>query len=80
MHKDFKEGREYVEDNLRSGRPISSTNNQNVETVPAVIVKARRMSVRVTARQTVLQRCLGTTLETGPASPNGHCRLQGASP
>jgi hypothetical protein len=30
-HKAFKEGRETVEDEPHSGRPISSTNDQNVE-------------------------------------------------
>jgi len=32
-HKAFKEGRENVEDDPRSGRPTSSTNNENVEVV-----------------------------------------------
>jgi len=39
-HKAFKGGRENVEDNPRSGRPISSTNDENVEVVRAVMVKA----------------------------------------
>jgi hypothetical protein len=30
-HKGFKEGRKNVEDNPRSGRPISSTNEQKVQ-------------------------------------------------
>jgi len=30
-HKAFKEGREHVEDDPRSGRPISPTNDQNVK-------------------------------------------------
>ena len=38
-HKAFKEGRENVEDDLRSGRPILSINDQNVEVVQAVMVK-----------------------------------------
>jgi len=32
-HKAFKEGRENVKDDPRSGRPISSTNDENVEVV-----------------------------------------------
>ena len=32
-HKAFKEGRENLEDDPRSGRPISSTNDQNVGVV-----------------------------------------------
>ena len=39
-HKSFKEGRENVEDEPRPGRPISSTNGQNVEMVRAVMAKA----------------------------------------
>jgi len=52
-HKAFKEGRENVEADPRSGRPISSTNDQNVEMVRAVIAKDRRMSVRMIVGQTV---------------------------
>jgi len=36
LHKAFKEGQENVEDYPRSGRPISSTNDQNVEVVRAL--------------------------------------------
>jgi len=52
-HKAFKEGRENVEDDPCSGRPISSTNDQNVEMVRAVMAKDHRMSVRMIAGQTV---------------------------
>jgi len=38
-HKAFKEGQENVEDDLRSGRPILSTNGQNVEVLQAVVAK-----------------------------------------
>jgi hypothetical protein len=47
----FKEGRENVEDDPRSGRPISSTNDQNVEVVRAVMAKDRRLSVRMTPEE-----------------------------
>ena len=38
-HKAFKEGQENVEDGHRSGRQISSTNDQNVEVVRAAMSK-----------------------------------------
>ena len=53
-HKAFKEGRENAEDNPRSGRPISSTNEQNVEVVRAVMAKDCR--VRMTAEETDLNK------------------------
>jgi len=55
-HKAFKESRENVEDDSRSGRPISLTNDENVEVVPAVMVKDRRLSVSMIAEETVLDR------------------------
>jgi len=56
-HKTFKEGREYVEDDPRPGRPISSTNDENLEVVRAVIVKDPRLSVRMIAEETGLDKC-----------------------
>jgi len=55
-HKAFKEGRENVEDNPHSGRPISSTNYQNVEVVRAVMAEDRRLSVRMIAEETGLDK------------------------
>ena len=75
-HKAFKEGRENVEDDPRSGRTISSKNYQNVEVVRAVMAKDRRMSVRMIAEETGLDK----TPKTCPADPNGHCRRLGAAP
>ena len=49
--KAFKEGRENVEDDPRSGRPVSSTNDQNVEVVRAVMAKDRRLSARMIAEE-----------------------------
>jgi len=55
-HKAFKEGRENVEDGPRSGRPISSTNDKNTEVVQAVMAKDRRLSTRMTAEETSLDK------------------------
>ena len=52
-HEAFKEGRENVEEDPHSGRPISSTNDQNVEVMlRAVMAKDRRLSVRMIAEET----------------------------
>ena len=50
-HKAFKDSRENVEDDPRSGRPISLANDQNVE-VRAVMAKDRPLSVRMIAEET----------------------------
>ena len=55
-HKSFKEGRENVEDEPRPGRPISSTNDKNVEVVRAVVAKDRQLSVRMAADETGLDK------------------------
>jgi len=55
-HRAFKEGQENVEDGPRSGRPISSTNDQNVEVVRAVMVKDRHWSLRMIAEETGLNK------------------------
>ena len=55
-HNAFKEARENVDDDPCSGRPISSTTDQNVEVVRAVMTKDRRMSVRMIADETGLDK------------------------
>ena len=55
-HEAFREDRENVEDDPRSGRPISSTNDQNVEVVRAVMVKDHRLSVMMIAEETGLNK------------------------
>ena len=55
-HKALKEGRKNVEDDPHSGRPISSTNDQNVEVLRAVMAKDRRLSVRMVAEETGLDK------------------------
>ena len=54
MAQSFQEGRKNVEDDPRSGRPISSSNDQNVDVVQAVMAKDRRLSVRMIAEETGL--------------------------
>ena len=49
LHKAFQEGRENVEDDPRSGRQISPTNDQNVEVVRTLMVKDCQLSVRMIA-------------------------------
>jgi len=55
-HKAFKEGQENFEYDPRSGRPISLTNDQNVEVVRAVMAKDRRLCVRMIAEETGLNK------------------------
>jgi len=55
-HKAFKEGRENVEDGPHSGKPILSTNDQNVEVVRAVMAKDRRFSVKMIAEEMGLDK------------------------
>ena len=55
-HKAFKDGRENVENDPRSGIPISSTNDQNVEVVRAVMAKDRRFSVRMIGEEKGLDK------------------------
>jgi hypothetical protein len=45
--KAFKKGRDYIEDDPRSGRTVSSANDQNVEVMRVMMAKDRRMSVRL---------------------------------
>jgi len=52
----LSESRENVEDDPRSGRSISSTNDQNVEVVRAVMTKDRRLSVRMIPEETGLDK------------------------
>jgi len=45
-YKQFKEGRESVEDENRSGRPLTSTDEQHVNEIKNLIIKNRRLIIR----------------------------------
>ena len=55
-HKTFKQGREIVEDDPRSGRPISSTNDQNMRVLRALMAKDCRLSFRMIAEETARKK------------------------
>ena len=56
MTQSFQKVRENVEYNPRSGRPITSTKDENVKVVRAVMAKDRRLSVRMIAEETGLDK------------------------
>ena len=48
-HKRFREGKEDMEDDPRSGRPTTSRTNENVERVKKKVRSDRRLTVRMIA-------------------------------
>ncbi|KAL4092164.1 hypothetical protein QTP88_026717 [Uroleucon formosanum] len=55
-HKRFCSGREDVEDDDRSGRPTTSSTNENVEKIDKIIRQDRRLSVRAVAEMVNIDR------------------------
>ena len=55
-YKAFKDGRETVEDAPRSGRPSTSTNDDNVEKVKEIVLENRHTSVRELGRYLNMSR------------------------
>jgi len=51
-----------------------------VKTMITVFFDSRGIVHKKFVPPRLLQRCLGTTSKTGPASSNGHCRRLGAAP
>lgn len=50
-HKRFRDGRESLEDDTRSGRPLTSVNPVNIERVKEIVRSNRRQSIEVIAEQ-----------------------------
>ena len=55
-HKAFKDGREGVEDEQRTGRPSTSITENNVARVKAVLDRDRRLNVRLIAEEVGLPK------------------------
>ena len=55
-HKRFKEGREDVEDDSRSGRPLTSRTADNVERVKQMVPGDCRLTVRMIADELEINR------------------------
>lgn len=55
-YKEFKEGREGVEDEPRSGRPSTSTDDDHVAKVKKLVLRNRRMSVRELAMEVEISK------------------------
>ena len=45
-YKDFKEGRERVDDLQRSGRPSTSIHDQNINKIKEIVLVNRRLTIR----------------------------------
>ncbi|KOC62943.1 Putative uncharacterized protein FLJ37770, partial [Habropoda laboriosa] len=67
-HKLFKEGREQVENDHRSGRPSTSRSDQNVRKVKEILDTDRRLTIRLIAEELeVLERLRKRVLRVRPA-------------
>lgn len=55
-HKRFVEGREVVEDDERSGRPVTSRTDENIQKINKIVRRDRRLSVRMIADMTNIDR------------------------
>ncbi|EFN89083.1 Putative uncharacterized protein FLJ37770, partial [Harpegnathos saltator] len=50
-YKRFQEDREDIEDDARSGRPSTSTNDEHVEKVKEIVLANRRITIRKVAEE-----------------------------
>lgn len=63
-HKQFKDGRQHVEDESRVGRPVTSKTDHNVQRVRNVLNSDRRLSVRMIADQVGIDKMTAHTIVT----------------
>ena len=54
---EFKEGREYVGDDPKSGRPSTAKTQENVEKVARIVRGDRRLSIRAISELTNINKC-----------------------
>ncbi|XP_037378888.1 protein GVQW3 isoform X2 [Talpa occidentalis] len=55
-HKRFKEGREDVRDDARSGRPVTHRTDENIQKVKDLVCSNRRLTVRMMAEELHLDK------------------------
>ncbi|XP_072650806.1 protein GVQW3 [Canis lupus baileyi] len=55
-HKRFKEGREDVRDDARSGRPVTHRTDENIQKVKDLVCSNRRLTVRMIAEELNLDK------------------------
>ena len=55
-HKQFREGREECEDNQRSGRPVTSRTDSNIDRVKQLVCADRRLTVRMICEELSIGR------------------------
>ena len=55
-YRDFKEGRERVDDLERPGRPLTSTDEQHVNQIKELVHKNRRLTIKDLADTTGISR------------------------
>ncbi|CAN7938004.1 unnamed protein product [Ixodes hexagonus] len=72
-HKRFREGRESVNDDDRSGRPSTSQTDDSVRKVRQVLDKDRRLSVRMIAERCGIPKTIVHRILTGDLQMSKAC-------